>query len=271
MLTKFQGGQKVTRHHFLKLYLLIRYFNIHKSRSDHCNPTRRQLWSTSIDTYCWWSSVWKGTKRRTVSTSGNSPTVEILVLQVYGMIPCHVHYFCQVYKWPLTNTDIHNYKCFRNHHYPKCVGSHHCQCHGLFESHLPSTEADPPRRAAKWTGSGPPKSCSRTPVTAHAAVDRCVVCGSNRIGDLSVAPPVFAVLPARSATVHECRECFAGHWWFSLDPLPENKTSCWVLLRGLKCSSEGKSWHCFVHQDLKAPKKQAKTFSLPPSCELQNR
>lgn len=34
----------------------------------------------------------KGTKRQMGSTAGNNPTVEILVLRVYGMIRHHVHY-----------------------------------------------------------------------------------------------------------------------------------------------------------------------------------
>lgn len=90
MLTKFQGGQEVTPHHFLKLYLLIRYFTktgpnnvIRHADSYEVHP--------SILTACDRVSE-KGLKGRIVSTAGNNPTEEILVLRVYGMIRCHVHY-----------------------------------------------------------------------------------------------------------------------------------------------------------------------------------
>lgn len=85
------------------------------------------------------------------------------------------------------------------------------------------------------------KQCSlllKDIVTAHTAVDRCVVCGSNQISDLS-AIGLYVLKLTRSGMVDDCQGCLTDQWWVSLHHLLENDLQTffferWVLLCGVK-------------------------------------
>lgn len=114
MLTKCQGGQKVTQHHFLKLYLLIRHLFTKTGPTNVMQTVMMYIYRHLLLVI---ECLKRDKKANGVHSRQQSYCRDTCSSGLWGdTLSCPLPSFCQVYKWPLMNMDIHNYKCFHNHH-----------------------------------------------------------------------------------------------------------------------------------------------------------